>query len=285
MAVLVNCETNSACSRLGTCSSVRWRWLARNEQEARRVLLSRLPTLEHDRLGGHTGGNLLLSMMERYSGDFLAAVDGLRALLGCSGRVWPVSVEHAAVCAEYGDGSQSRGEVEVDAGQSLGRPVKRIWLDPHVGIHPTVAEAIRGFDAIVIGPGSFYTSLIPIFLVRGTTEALASVRGPVVLVTNLLTEGRGMEGFTAGEAVRRISEAIGRPVDAVRQQRAALRRSTGALRCRAQEAPGSRRRTARLRRCRRRVLAGSDRAACPAAARVRGVERVGAAATHVVQPS
>ena len=43
------------------------------------MLLARLPTLEHARLGGHTGGNLLLSMMERYSGDFLAAVDGLRA--------------------------------------------------------------------------------------------------------------------------------------------------------------------------------------------------------------
>ena len=39
--------------------------LARNEREARRVLLSRLPTLEHARLGGHTGGNLLLSMMEQ----------------------------------------------------------------------------------------------------------------------------------------------------------------------------------------------------------------------------
>ena len=53
--------------------------LARNEGEARRVLLARLPTLEqHDRLAGHTGGNLLLSMMEQYSGDFLAAVDGLR---------------------------------------------------------------------------------------------------------------------------------------------------------------------------------------------------------------
>src|SRR6185436_5029366 len=49
--------------------------LARNEREARSVLLSRLPTLEqHDRLAGHTGGNLLLSMMETYSGDFLAAV-------------------------------------------------------------------------------------------------------------------------------------------------------------------------------------------------------------------
>ena len=60
--------------------------------------------LEHGRLAGHTGGNLLLSMMEQYSGDFLAAVDGLRALLGCAGHVWPVSVEQATLCAEYGDG-------------------------------------------------------------------------------------------------------------------------------------------------------------------------------------
>ena len=92
--------------------------LARNESEARRVLLSRLPTLEHARLLGHTGGNLLLSMMEQYSGDFLAAVDGLRSLLGCRGRVWPVSVEHGSLVAEYGDGTTSRGEVEVNARQA-----------------------------------------------------------------------------------------------------------------------------------------------------------------------
>ncbi|MGH9383779.1 MAG: gluconeogenesis factor YvcK family protein, partial [Vicinamibacterales bacterium] len=78
--------------------------LSRNEGESRRVLLSRLPTLEHARLSGHTGGNLLLSMMEQYSGDFLSAVDGLRTVLGCKGRVWPVSVEQATLCAEYADG-------------------------------------------------------------------------------------------------------------------------------------------------------------------------------------
>src|SRR6187399_3655292 len=98
--------------------------LARNEREARSVLLSRLPTLEqHDRLAGHTGGNLLLSMMETYSGDFLAAVDGLRGLLGCAGHVWPVSIEQASVCAEYRDGTRTRGEVEVDAGQKHGHQV------------------------------------------------------------------------------------------------------------------------------------------------------------------
>jgi uncharacterized cofD-like protein len=179
------------------------------------VLLARLPTLEHARLGGHTGGNLLLSMMQRYSGDFLNAIDGLRALLGCRGRVWPVSVQQASVCAEYGDGSLTRGEVEVDAGQSSGRFVHRIWLEPPVAIHPAVAKAIAEFDAVTIGPGSFYTSLMPIFLVRGVAEALAGMKGPIVLIANLLTEGRGMAGFTAADEVSRIEEAIQRKIDVV----------------------------------------------------------------------
>jgi uncharacterized cofD-like protein len=154
-------------------------------------------------------------MMERYSGDFLAAVDGLRALLGCEGHVWPVSTEPASICAEYGDGSSTRGEVEVDAGQTAGHAIRRLWLEPEVGLHDAARRAIGALDAVVIGPGSFYTSLMPILLVRGAPEVIRTVRGPIVLVTNLLTEGRGMWEFTAGEAVRRMSEAIGRPIDVV----------------------------------------------------------------------
>ena len=190
--------------------------MARNEGEARRVLLARLPTLEqHDRLAGHTGGNLLLSMMEQYSGDFLAAVDALRALLGCRGRVWPVSVEPASICAEYGDGAITRGEVEVDDGQTRGHHVRRLWLEPQPAIHPVVASAIREFDAVIIGPGSFFTSLMPPLLVRGVKEALAEMRGPIILIANLLTEGRGMAGFTAADAARWVGNAIERPVDVV----------------------------------------------------------------------
>jgi len=187
--------------------------LARNEAEARRVLLSRLPTLEHARLAGHTGGNLLLSMMEQYSGDFLAAIDGLRALLGCHGRVWPASVEQSSICAEYADGSQTAGEVEVDALQRDGRAVRRLWLEPPPRLYGQVAQAIGEFETAIIGPGSFFTSLMPPLLVGGMREALGRIEGPIILVANLLTEGRGMTGFTAADEVRWIGEAIGRPVD------------------------------------------------------------------------
>ncbi|MCA1584063.1 MAG: YvcK family protein [Acidobacteria bacterium] len=189
--------------------------LARNEGEARRVLLARLPTLEHQRLGGHTGGNLLLSMMERYSGDFLAAIGGLRALLGCQGAVWPISVERATLCAEYADGAVTRGEVEVDQGHDRGHEVRRVWLEPPARIHTAVRDAIARFDAVIIGPGSFFTSLMPTLLVDGLQEAIAQVPGPIVLVANLLTEGRGMGRFTAADAARWVCSAIGRRVDVV----------------------------------------------------------------------
>lgn len=189
--------------------------LARNEGEARRVLLARLPSLEQNRLAGHTGGNLLLSMMERYSGEFIAAVGGLRSLLGCQGKVWPVTVEQATLCAQYADGAITRGEIEVDEGHGRGHRVTRLWLEPHPAIHPLVRDAVRRFDAITIGPGSFYTSLMPTLLVGGVREALACTPGPIVLVTNLLTEGRGMHSFTAADAVAWIGETLGRPVDVV----------------------------------------------------------------------
>jgi uncharacterized cofD-like protein len=189
--------------------------LSRNEGEARRVLLARLPTLEHARLGGHTGGNLLLSMMERYSGDFLAAVDGLRALLGCRGAVWPISVQQATLCAQYADGEITRGEFEVDQGHARGHHVTRVWLEPPAPIHPAVRTAIAGFDAIVIGPGSFFTSLLPTLLVDGVADVIAGVKGPVIVVSNLLTEGQGMRGFTAADEVAWISRTIGRKVDVV----------------------------------------------------------------------
>jgi len=189
--------------------------LARNEREARQILLARLPMIKHGRLAGHTGGNLLLSMMEQYTGDFIAAVDGLRALLGCRGHVWPITIERATICSEYGDGSVARGEVEVDAGQAAGNTVTRLWLEPRVSIHPETARVIRSLDAILIGPGSFFTSLLPIFQVDGCREAIADMKGPIIHIANLLTEGRGMSGFTAGEATTRLALAIGRPIDAV----------------------------------------------------------------------
>jgi len=149
--------------------------LSRNAREARKVLLARLPMLEHARLGGHTGGNLLLSMMQRYSGDFLDAVDGLSALLAAAAACGR-SASSPRPCVRSTVTARRRARGRGRRGQSSGRFVRRIWLEPPVAIHPAVAHAIA-IRCRHHRPGSFYTSLMPIFLVGGVADALENVKG------------------------------------------------------------------------------------------------------------
>ena len=167
-------------------------------------------------------------MMEQYSGDFLAAVDGAadaaRAASAACGR----SASSRRRCARAtATGRTTRGEVEVDAGQAQGQWIERIWLEPPAAIHPVVAD---GHPRVRRGhhrPGQLLhepDAHLP--RARRAGGARRGATGPIILVANLLTEGRGMEGFTAGDAVARIGDAIGRPVDVVdRQRRAAVRRA------------------------------------------------------------
>jgi 2-phospho-L-lactate transferase/gluconeogenesis factor (CofD/UPF0052 family) len=52
-------------------------------------------------------------------------------------------------------------------------------------------------------------------MVAGVAEALSAVKGPIIVVSNLLTEGEGMKNFTAADEVAWITKTIGRPVDVV----------------------------------------------------------------------
>ena len=244
--------------------------LARNEREAREILLARLPMLEHGRLAGHTGGNLLLSMMEQYTGDFIGG-RGRRCatLLGCRGHVWPITVERATICAEYADGSRTTRRSR--SGCGAGRRAARSGGSGSIRrcrFIREVAATIRSLDAVIIGPGSFFTSLLPIFLVDGCREALAEVSGPVIYVANLLTEGRGHGGLHRRPTRSRgSSAAIGRP-DRLRgvQHRDAGRRRARALRARAQGAAAARQPAGGLRAGRGCILARADRAPRSAAA-------------------
>ena len=83
--------------------------------------------------------------------------------------------------------------------------MRDLWLEPDAHILPVVRDAIAAFDAVIIGPGSFFTSLMPTLLVDGVQGGAGHVKGPIILVANLLTEGRGMQDFTAGDAASWVS--------------------------------------------------------------------------------
>lgn len=153
-------------------------------------------------LEGHSFGNLFIAAMSEITGDFEVAVKESSKVLAVRGRVLPVTLENITLCAEMEDGSVVRGESRLaDANQ----PIRRVFIDPaQVAPLPEALAAIREADAIVLGPGSLFTSVIPNLLVPGVVGAICESRACRLYVCNVMTQPGETGSFTAADHLRAI---------------------------------------------------------------------------------
>ena len=150
-------------------------------------------------LGGHSLGNLILTALNQRAGDFRRAVERAGEILRVRGRIIPATADGVTLQAEFSGGRRVEGDCRIAA---VRRAIRRVSLRPkEARPFPQALEAIAAADAIVIGPGSLYTSLLPVLLVRGIAEAVESSRARVILVMNLMTEPGETDGYTAAAHV------------------------------------------------------------------------------------
>ena len=186
--------------------------LSEDEQTARRILLKRI---QHRESPGHTGGNVLLMALEKVYGNYLSAVDALGQILSIQGRVVPVALQPATLCAHYKDGSTACGETHVDEGLIAGKEVRELFLEPTVRASDSALQAIQQADLLCVGPGSFYTSVLPNFLPDGVRQAVAGSSAPIVFIANLVTEGLGMQQQMFMDLINQVEHALGRPFSSI----------------------------------------------------------------------
>jgi uncharacterized cofD-like protein len=157
-----------------------------------------------DEVGGHSLGNLILTALSRLEHDFSKAIERGSQILGVRGRVFPSTTEEVRLRAQFEDGSWVEGESRISSVPGL---IRRVTLEPcNPGALSQAVEAALYADVIVIGPGSLYTSLIPVLLVRQLTDAIKQSQARVVLVMNLTTEPGETDRYTAADhllAIRR----------------------------------------------------------------------------------
>ena len=140
----------------------------------------------------------------------------LHRLLKVRGRVVPVSWDKVQLCAELADGRVLRGETHIDRPRhDPAIPIRRVFLDPPAAPNPEALEAIVTSDFVVLAPGDLFTSLIPIFLVRGVPEALRASSAPLIYLPSLMTERGETDGFSVLHFIEQIVKDGGRVPDAV----------------------------------------------------------------------
>ena len=166
-------------------------------------------------LAGHPVGNLVLTgLTEMHGGDAVRALDTLASLLGARGRVLPmadVPLDLVAIVdtVDPDDPQRSRhirGQVAIAASPDRVRSIRVTPADPPV--HADVLAAIARADVVCLGPGSWYTSVLPHLLVPRLRSALEATPAHVVVVLNLAPQVGETDGFSPEEHLRVLGDHL-----------------------------------------------------------------------------
>lgn len=154
-------------------------------------------------LRGHAVGNLLISGLEKITGDFEQAVAAAGKILRVKGKVIPVTTTATNLCAEYESGDIARNEEAIDEPGDLNRGrIQRLFLEPQAVITHDAAHAILHADLIILGPGDLYTSLGQCLVVKGVSEALRKTKAHIIYNMNLMTKEHQTTGMNALEHLK-----------------------------------------------------------------------------------
>ncbi len=163
-------------------------------------------------LEGHSFGNLFIAALADITGSFEDAVAESGHALSVNGRVLPSTLHNVKLVASM-EVPHSINEVRVE-GESriptIAGKVRRVWLEPDdAPAFPPVIKAILNADAIVVGPGSLYTSLIPNLLVHDLLAAMRTSRAIKIYVCNIATQDGETDFFTCYDHVRALEKHVG----------------------------------------------------------------------------
>ena len=151
----------------------------------------------------HTLGNLMLSALEHETGSFPEAVRICEKILHARGHVYPSTLDNVTLSAMDVNGKMLVGQALASHSEY---PLQRVWLVANEGCHPydEALQAIREADAIVLGPGSLFTSVIPNLLVPGLIEAIRESKGKTIFPCNVSDADGETQGFSARDHVEAL---------------------------------------------------------------------------------
>ncbi|MCJ7740399.1 YvcK family protein [Candidatus Microgenomates bacterium] len=160
-------------------------------------------------ISGMTFGILFLITLTKILNSQTEAIKKAGEILNIRGKVLPVSIDKVHLVAEYEDGTKVTGEHFIDEPKHNGMiKIKRLRTIPQAKITPETKTAISESDAIIIGPGGFYTTILANLVVSGVGQAIKESGAKKIFILNLMTEYGQTYGFTASKFLEEMDKYL-----------------------------------------------------------------------------
>lgn len=163
-------------------------------------------------LKGQNFGNLFLAAMAGISDNFEDAVKKMSSVLAVTGNVVPVTLDDMKLVAELENGSIVEGESRIpEEVIKVGSKIKELTINPS-GAEPLdeALKAIEEADAIIMGPGSLYTSIIPNLLVKNISKNIAKSQAIKIYVSNVMTQPGETDNFSVSDHLKVLKKYGGK---------------------------------------------------------------------------
>ncbi len=166
---------------------------------------------KNERLRGLNFGDIYLTAMNEIYGNISEAIQKSTEVLNITGRVIPVTLDEITICAELTDGTTIRQKDKIpEIVSEKIEVINRIYISPsNCRPAPGVLEAIEEAEAIIIGPGSLYTNVLPNLLVKNVAKAIKESKAIKLYISNIMTEPGQTDNYSMSEHIKAIIDHIG----------------------------------------------------------------------------
>ena len=166
------------------------------------------------RLKNQSFGNLFLAAMDGISGNFEEAVQKMSAVLAVTGKVIPVTLDNIVLKAKMKNGNVVEGESNIpEEAEKNNTSIDYIFIEPaEARALEEAVVAIKEADAVVLGPGSLYTSVIPNLLVKDISDALIKSSALKLYVSNIMTQPGETDNYNVSDHIQAIKKHVGKNI-------------------------------------------------------------------------
>jgi len=166
------------------------------------------------RLKNQSFGNLFLAAMDGISSNFEEAVQKMSKVLAVTGKVIPVTLDNVVLKAKMKNGMIVEGESNIPkVAEKNKTSIDYVFIEPEDAT--AVDEAIHALqeaDAVILGPGSLYTSVIPNLLVKDIASNLLKSSAIKLYVSNIMTQPGETDNYNVSDHINAITKHVGKNI-------------------------------------------------------------------------
>lgn len=165
---------------------------------------------ESGSLKGHSFGNIFLSALEKIKGKFSSGVGEISKILNVKGTVIPVTNDSVHLHIQLKNGKILKGQKNLDDNPEIRKiGIKKVFLSRRAKANPWAIQCLKEANLIVIGPGDFWGSIVPNFLVDGIREAICHSKAKVVFNCNMTNKRGQTEDYDVLKYIEETNKLLG----------------------------------------------------------------------------